>query len=98
MLPVGPCLEVINRSNGRLLGRTECFYFADRSALGLSSVVLIEHVDWGLKLLHLESIGQVASMLIVERRSWGLLDLIIGKGLHIFMNNKRFYWSINNMV
>lgn len=65
VLAVGFGLEVINSSDG-LLSRAECFYFADRSALRLTNVIVIEHADWGLKLLHFESIGQVASMLIIE--------------------------------
>lgn len=97
MLAVCPGLEVINSSN-RLLGRTKCFYFADRSAFGLRKAVLIKHVDWGLKLFHFESISQVAPVLIVERGSWGLFDLIIGKSLHVLMDNNRLYRPIDNMI
>lgn len=59
---------------------------------------MIKHVDWRLKLFHFESVSQVAPVLIVERGSWGLLDLVIGKGLHVLMNYNRFDRPIDNMV
>lgn len=98
MLAVCSCLEVVNCRNRWLLGRAQCFYLPDRSALGLRKVVLIKHVDWGLKLFHLESISHVAPVLIVERGSWGLLYLVIGKGLHILMNYNWFDRLIDNMI
>jgi hypothetical protein len=58
---------------------------------------LIEHIDWSLELLHPEFICKAALVVVIEGVSWSLLDLVIGEGVLVVLE-ERLDWLVGNLV